>query len=880
MYDRLIKLCEKYSLSDADIYSGKLLNTVSEELELSRSKIAQYERENENLKKKAIASKNGQLHVLPEIIAYVKSTGISMETGEEYLCNLLEDGSISKEKLDEILNSYPETAYALLFASDADLGKFKSAGNTGWLPASVPLLTMTEMNLMLSGEKGEISFLAAFDRDYFDDRAEYVNKIDREIADSTDLIKRFTLNADECTADEELIKQFSFSSDWEQNTKKLLESLEEEIGDLNNKKIKLDKELSLAKEQYKSESEEVSKLQRMLSESDRRLSYFEKLTKRCAEETETDENRQRIFIDLKNAKEKCTSVSAKVTKVRAEVKTLEESIEDEKRKLQDYGKKYSEVSDAVETIVLDGDLDEIYGKYLERTASMSREISELKDKLREEIEKKTGLEGKLSAYKCSEDEYRNAVFDTERFNKLKTDIDITEENSKELEQIYNKYRSEYAACGERKTACEKALNSFGGSPLAKNEIGDAFQARKEAANAEIKTSDHKKASLAAKKHEFERIIDRIGDALDAIKYGEVYKVVELSENPVEQWDFLKRRLDLSRTAFNLTKEKLSTGIKDIVSEYKNIALAEIVNRLADIKRLIEDAGIKGDRLFTVSESISMMIDSIEKINSQIETDLKEIENDFSDILNQCMNQGRRMYLDLKQIASSSKANIFKGKPQTQMVKMNLPEENEISEEASKTKIRAELETGANEIKTLIEREAEDKEILKHAKKIVSSQNLLLRYIGQNSIQVSVYKIDLTSANSGYKRWEDTLTQSSGAEKFVVFFAVVLTLMNYTRSSEGIVSKNSKSVLILDNPFGKITSAHLLKPMFDIAKHFNVQLICLSDINKSDVINCFDCVIKLVIKSQNLSNFDILTHEGNERIEHGYYKIMNGQMSFF
>ncbi len=80
-----------------------------------------------------------------------------------------------------------------------------------------------------------------------------------------------------------------------------------------------------------------------------------------------------------------------------------------------------------------------------------------------------------------------------------------------------------------------------------------------------------------------------------------------------------------------------------------------------------------------------------------------------------------------------------------------------------------------------------------------------------------YKIDLNVANSSYKRWEDTLTQSSGAEKFVVFFSVVLTLMNYTRSTSGIVSKEAKSVLILDNPFGKITSAHLLKPMFDIMR---------------------------------------------------------------
>ena len=107
--------------------------------------------------------------------------------------------------------------------------------------------------------------------------------------------------------------------------------------------------------------------------------------------------------------------------------------------------------------------------------------------------------------------------------------------------------------------------------------------------------------------------------------------------------------------------------------------------------MLEDVGIKGDRLFTVSESLEMMINSIEKINSQIETDLREIENDFNDIVNQCMNQGKRMYQDLRAIAASSKAHIFAGKPQTQMVKLDLPEEKEISEEASRIAIRIEVE---------------------------------------------------------------------------------------------------------------------------------------------------------------------------------------------
>ena len=49
------------------------------------------------------------------------------------------------------------------------------------------------------------------------------------------------------------------------------------------------------------------------------------------------------------------------------------------------------------------------------------------------------------------------------------------------------------------------------------------------------------------------------------------------------------------------------------------------------------------------------------------------------------------------------------------------------------------------------------------------------------------------------------------------------------------------------------------------------MICLSDINKTDVINCFDIVIKAIVKKRPMSNREILTHEGNEQMEHGFYR---------
>ena len=97
-------------------------------------------------------------------------------------------------------------------------------------------------------------------------------------------------------------------------------------------------------------------------------------------------------------------------------------------------------------------------------------------------------------------------------------------------------------------------------------------------------------------------------------------------------------------------------------------------------------------------------------------------------------------------------------------------------------------------------------------------------------------------------------------------------MTYARDGQDdLGGKNNRSVLILDNPFGPISSKHVLEPMFEISRNYKVQMICLSDISKSDIVSCFDLVIRAVVKQFAFSNKEQLTHEGNEMIEHGYYR---------
>ncbi len=206
-----------------------------------------------------------------------------------------------------------------------------------------------------------------------------------------------------------------------------------------------------------------------------------------------------------------------------------------------------------------------------------------------------------------------------------------------------------------------------------------------------------------------------------------------------------------------------------------------------------------------------------------------------------------------------------------MIKFDIPDQ--VDERVASAAIAAEVEKGAEEIAArLLADSGKEAEIRKLASRTVGSKRLLRRYIGMDSIVMKAYKIDRTPANSCYRTWEQTQVNNSGAEKFVVYFAVILALMSYAREDLNDPDGNAAhSVLVLDNPFGPISSKHVLEPMFDISRNYHVQMICLSDISKSDIVSCFDYVIRAIVKPFALSSKELLTHEGNETIEHGFYR---------
>ncbi len=85
------------------------------------------------------------------------------------------------------------------------------------------------------------------------------------------------------------------------------------------------------------------------------------------------------------------------------------------------------------------------------------------------------------------------------------------------------------------------------------------------------------------------------------------------------------------------------------------------------------------------------------------------------------------------------------------------------------------------------------------------------------------------------------------------FVILSSLLSYMRRDESdlFASGEEGKVLIMDNPFAQTNAVHLLKPLMDMAKKTNTQLICLSGLGGDSIYNRFDNIYVLNVVSARI-----------------------------
>ncbi|WP_374723951.1 hypothetical protein [Calidifontibacillus erzurumensis] len=114
-------------------------------------------------------------------------------------------------------------------------------------------------------------------------------------------------------------------------------------------------------------------------------------------------------------------------------------------------------------------------------------------------------------------------------------------------------------------------------------------------------------------------------------------------------------------------------------------------------------------------------------------------------------------------------------------------------------------------------------------KTLQTVPLLREVIGNQTIKVRCRKVESDQhISNNYFTWEQS-NQWSGGEKWSKNMALFLGLLNFIAEKSYNPQSNAKRhrTVILDNPFGKASSDHVLNPVFFIAEQLGFQIIALT-----------------------------------------------------
>ena len=861
------EICSEYNLNFAMRFTSHIQEFLLSEQLANNAKQAENLRKISILEEEIKSAKRGSLHIPCAVIEYLNSTGVRYSTCEKYLTEEVMEGKLSNVDCLNILRNYPAAAFGILM-EPSEKEKFFAYGREKWLPAMIPLYTYEQLSQILSNSKKFDGAIAFYSEEYFSNVVEFIKHLEsnhqvlineRVLIDATNAKIKTQL---------EVVNAFVYDENYEEVQKDSMARLERDILEIDGMVQALhagEAELIAAREDAKGKIKELVDLQQ---KTNRILESIETVLQRISQEYTLTELLNNKKLGLEEAEQSFKKTQVQFNALDKNLVIAEEKLNTLKKQIAELNGVKDQIGECEQAEFVDGDWRELFSKYQSLQLALSQELSTLKSQLEDKISRKMDWEIEISRRELSLDEYKDVEFSEEQLlsvRKLEKSLKAT------LAEVGRTAKQAVEQKGKAEGALDSAKQALAifGTPLDKSEVGCDFDVRLNQIREERKNTIDKKEQCGRLENKINTILGRLTEGLKKHRRPETVIKVQLKDSLSEQFDCMTSEFEAAETKLAEFHVQVSKVLNAMKSRFAGSSCG-VSDAIVGMLALLSNE-MRGDRYYTLLEHINGNILNADRAIARITTDLKEFENNRNDLIRQCVLQGSRIYEGLLQMASSSRVAVYAGKDKKQMLRFDIPPE--VDPVVASASVADEINKGTKEIVARMTSEIiAEVDIKKMAEKIIGSSNLLRKYISKESIRVDAFKIDQNPQNARYRSWEQTKVSNSGAEKFAVYFSIILSLMNYSRGEFGSIrDKDMRSALILDNPFGSTSSKHILVPMFAIAKHFRVQMICLSDINKSDVINCFDIVIKAIVKKRLMSNNELLTHEGNELIEHGFYR---------
>lgn len=869
---RVIKYAglKESDIDRTDIIINSLANKL-QELEIDKKKLIMAQ---SGLEKQHEQLKEGKTIELPDNVRnYCMQNDIRYVYGMEWL-------NKNSRKLDDkarLVENNPFIPYSVIMEKTA-FERMRNIDEKLYTSFPIPIIVKEDLEKTTGTVNGNITtygnvhFFIIFNNHLLD-KAELdkmLEEIQDRISNLTDKLQAKNNDIETYNKYRIGIEEQTFSMDAVASAKKKVSECNEEEAQLKQRQAQIRSEKDSISAEYEENNRSIRSSENIITNYNIRSDEFDKLCEKYKLYNMNLKSLIRFQNELKELENKNRSFDNEIATNRDELMNLKskraklkEIIDSNKIKIEEF-KIYKEnnCTESDSNIVP----EEYEAKYYALTKVVSDSIDELNGRLKKLTVRVTTKEKDLAKKNdkhIAEEEYKNIYCSEEQYDQLEEQIKKNGVSLNAAIESNDRLAGVLAGINKDIEYGFRRLNEQTGYKelLPKETIVDTeFDKRINLRKHDIGIIRKEIGNLEARKNELSGKLSGVSEYADVKIYVTQDKMSEIFNDipdlmTIEKTELDRYQADMRRKLSSI-KEQLSKEQNDISEMIRNIAGK---NEYQDtyFKKTFESLLVQVGNPQNLSKQYAINRATYESQLEKLIIDLANIDSEQKNVEEMFLEYIKNVNANIAMIDKNSTINV-RGR-NIKMLRIQVPDW-----ESEKEHYKIQLhEFFERVVRHGIETIENNKNLAEYIGSIISTKNLYDDVIGIGNIKIKLYKIE--AEKEVPISWAE-VSSNSGGEGFLSAFVILTCLLSYMRRDENDLFSAAEEgkVLIMDNPFAQTYSAHLLKPLMEMAKKTNTQLICLSGLGGDSIYNRFDNIYVLKLVDSNI-------RKGVQRVEGEHIK---------
>lgn len=762
----------------------------------------------------------------------------------------LSKNSYSKAENEMLVRNNPFIPYSLIMNAD-DIRKLESDPVESFTSYPVPIIRREELESAVSTERGKlislgkINFLISFNSRLMDE-----TELARLMEDRKQAMASLEARVSEVRGETALYSDkrnrvaYSIVEERDYQTAKARrDTLAAEADGFDRLISGLMAETANAAEKLAKAEQELRASEKEEADILRAAAALEELRGRYEEYLLSRESKEQLGLDMETLRRRIAEEEAARKRLLIEKDTEHERRSSYNRMAVEAARRLSRYASYRVGELVVKDIEDIEARFESLNKTITDDEKNLEVRLaranKRFRDKQDELAGKQTEYGLMESQFRDELFDSFKERQLKQEIKTLEKKGAEIGKEFSSLDKEKALVAQTienqyREIRQKFLRK---EPKARDEIREIdFDGR-------IKEKEYEKMDAENARNVIEKKIGILETNTDSLSEFSDFRILSEIEIKVDFSDLSRYRGELVRD-YRSSLIKASESKAGLDKEIERILRREQFRADDFFRKPLEKLEeLSGDPEYLL-ENLDITVGSyrslLEKLNADIELIVKEKEN----VLQNLFDYVCEVHENIGKIDRNSTINI-RGRA-VKMLKISI-QKWEDNKALYWLKLSDMIDRLTESVLDRLEKNENAEEVISAA---ITTKNLYNEVVSISSIEIKLYKIE---EEKEYPISWDEVAKNSGGEGFLSAFVILSSLLSYMRRDDTDVfaEKESSKVLLMDNPFAQTSSEHLLKPLMEIARKSNTQLICLSGLGGDSIYNRFDNIYVLNLISSKL-----------------------------